>query len=158
MSNRNIPATTKQWRVGERDGRPLVALVRQVAKPSKVTSWKTPAAPGGRLREAVKYYFDTRTKSVVIGPERMDRVKQLHEFGGSVPTYFVATGGGPKRSRKFKNPVFGVLTNRSSGSDSIYLGQRKVKRRPYMSVGLKKSLPKIPQQFRNRLHAGGAGK
>lgn len=154
MSNRNVPARKLQWKVGERDGRDLVALVQQDSKPDKTTSWKTASHPQGLLWSSVKFYWDSRSKSVVVGPEKTDKIRALHEFGGRVPVYFIRTGGGPKRSRKFTRPEFGTLSNSPSGSDSINLGMKRVKKRPYMSVGIKKSMGKIPAQFRDSLQSG----
>ena len=154
MSNRNDPKTVRQAKVGERDGRPLVSLYTRVSKPDKVTSWKTSKHPKGRLRSSVTYDYDTRTKSVVIGPEEPPKINGLHEFGGHAKTYFRVTNDGPKRSRKFKNPLWGQLTDKA-GPGTINLGPKRVKKRPYMKPGLDKSMRRIPQQFRDRLGRSG---
>lgn len=155
MSHRNTPKRVTQFRVGEKDGRPLVAEVRKMPKGDRVTSWKSPSQPEGLLYSSIRYYYDTATKSVVVGPERMKRVGQIHEFGGSVPVYFTYTGSRKRRSRKFPGARFGMLSNNSIGQRSIYLGQRRVKRRPYLSKGFAKAAPKIPLQFKNRLTVSG---
>ena len=157
MSNRNVPKRRIQRQVGIRDGRPLVALIQQDPKPDKITSWKTPEHPNGLLYSSVKYYYDPRTKSVVVGPERMGKLRALHEFGGSRPVHFLPVSDGPKRSRKFKNPVFGVFVSQSEPG-TINLGTKRIKKRPYMKPGLQKAMRKIPQQFRERLHTGGGPK
>lgn len=154
MSNRTPLKTPKQWRVGTKDGTPLVALVTQIPKEDKVTSWKQGRHPGGLLKQDIRYEFDKGSKSVVVGPSALPRINRIHEFGGSVSTYWVPVSNGPKRSRKFKGARFGVMQNKATPG-AVSLGIKRVKARPFMSKGLAKSMRSIPKQFRDTLHQAG---
>lgn len=163
----------KFWKVGERGGFNMVAIVRQVPRPDKVSSW----APQAFLRNDIEADFDRRSLSVVIGPSKEPWLNQLHEFGGSVPLYFVGsrtpvtsvrgltiptsvmrTGSSPRRgkgSRLIRNQgaYIGYMTNEPR-SGAISLGARRVRGRSYMEFGLQASMSKIPPQFRNTISRG----
>lgn len=162
------------WKVGKSSRFfPLVAAVFQVPKQDRVTSWKTGQHPKGFLRSDIEANFDTRSKSVVIGPSKLPWLNQLHEFGGSVPVYFAGTefpvtewrgkklpgsmmasmpsmGG---RKKAYIGAHVGYLTNRRS-ANSIFLGMRRVSGRSYMEKGIQAAMPKIPKQFQNRIARG----
>ena len=174
MSVRAPKKTPTFWKVGQSSRFfPLVAAVYQVPKSDRVTSWKTGQHPKGFLRSDIEADFDTRSRSVVIGPSKLPWLNQLHEFGGSVPVYFAGTefpvtqwrgkklpqsmmarmpsmGG---RKKAFIGAHVGYLTNRPA-ANSIFLGMRQVKGRGYMEQGVLAAMPKIPPQFRNTISRG----
>lgn len=163
------------WKVGERDGFNMVAIVRQVPRPDKVSSW----APQAFLRNDIEADFDSRSLSVVIGPSKEPWLNQLHEFGGTVPLYFRSIrpypiGGWisgdlriPKKferskqgrdrrgrfTRKQTGAYVGYLQNESRGG-AVSLGARQVRPRRYMEIGLLASMKKIPPQFRDTISRG----
>lgn len=163
MSNRKPLSVPRFWKVGERDGVPMVAAVRQIPKPDKVTSWKTPSWPKGFLRQDIQSDFDNGTQSVVIGPAKAPWINQLHEFGGQVPLYFLASRRPQREYRGRKIPTsvagtrgayVGILTN-APGDGAISLGTRTVRGRAYMEIGLQASIDKIPPQFQDTLRRSG---
>lgn len=166
MSNRapiKPQSKPEYWTVGERHGIPMVAVVRQVPKPDKVTSWKTPSFPKGFLRQDIQSDFDNRTESVVIGPAKAPWLNQLHEFGGTVPLYFL---GSERPRREYQGRALprsvvgrtgayvGILTNTPT-SGAISLGTRTVRGRAYMEIGLQASIHRIPPQFQDTLRRSG---
>lgn len=162
MSNRKPLSRPRFWKVGERNGIPLVAAVYQVPKEDKVTSWKTPSFPKGFLRQDIQSDFDNRSQSVVIGPSRAPWLNQLHEFGGSVPLYFLSSQRPTRQYRgktipasvAGKGAYVGVMVNKPS-SGAISLGTRNVRGRGYMEIGLQASIDRIPEQFRDTLKRSG---
>ena len=165
-SGRQLRAKPVWWQVGEKDGYPVVAYVKKVPRPDKVSSW----APKAFLRNDIQSDWDPRTRSVVIGPSKFPWLNQLHEFGGSVSVYVAAgkypakTFAGEKIPTKFQRvsktgkgrrllqgAYVGVFNNRGG---SFRVGTRQVKGRRYMEVGLMRSINKIPQQFRNTMGYG----
>jgi len=172
MSSRSPLKNPKLWKIAEKQGeggsstprrdrsgrfvrdrsgpRELVALITRVPVSDKVTSWKTGRNAKGFLRNDVRYAFDQSRGSVVIGPATLPKLNQLQEFGGTTPVYFYATRGGPKRSRKFKNPIYGRLTARRSGTP-LATFTKSLKKRGYMSKGLQAARPQIPLAFRDTL-------
>lgn len=163
MSNRKPLSVPRFWKVGERDGVPMVAAVRQVPKPDKVTSWKTPSFSKGFLRQDVESDFDNRSQSVVIGPSKAPWLNQLHEFGGAVPLYFLGSNK-PRRDYQGRRiprnllgksgAYVGILTN-SAAPGAISLGTRTVRGRAYMEIGLQASIHRIPPQFQDKLRRSG---
>jgi len=129
--------------------RDLVAMVTRVPKPDRVTSWKTGRNGKGFLRADIRYAYDPFRGSVVIGPATIPKLNALHEFGGSETIHFYAAGGGPKRSRKFRNPIYGRLTSRRKSKPPIYTFTKSYKPRRYMERGLKATASQIPTAFRD---------
>jgi hypothetical protein len=146
------------WRVGEKDGYPVVAYVRYVPRENKLSSWR----PSAFLRNDIEAQFDRKTTSVVIGPSKWPWLNQLHEFGGSVNVfvqhtkYPVKEYGGrkvpqkyqAKSGRTYRGAYVGVFNNNYG---NFIVGPREVKKRPYMKPGFEKAKPDIPAQFRNML-------
>ena len=163
---RRLRSKPQWWHVGEKDGYPVVAFVRKVPRPDKVSSW----APKAALRNDVQSDFDNQTNSVVIGPSKFPWLNQLHEFGGSVNVHVQTTRfpvqdfGGHKVPQKFQRRE--KLKRRGSRLGGAYVGlfdntrgsftvgRRTVRGRAYMEIGLQKSLPKIPAQFRDTMRFG----
>jgi len=166
------------WKVGEKDGFNMVAIVYRVPRPDRVSSW----APMAFLRNDIQTDWDNATKSVVIGPSSKPWLNQLHELGGSVDLYFrpirdYPIGGqiGPnaKLPRKFERSVrvrgpngrmrserrgayVGYLSN-DPVAGSTYLGTRTVDGRFYMAIGLEAMKKRIPEQFRDTIsYSGGS--
>ena len=161
-------ANPRWWKVGEKDGYPVVAYVKKVPRDEKVSSW----APTAFLRNDVQADWDARTRSMVIGPSKAPWLNQLHEFGGSVNVYVmhgktpVRSFGkkdvpkklqrvtvGPKGKKTYHGAYVGIFNNRDTDG-AFRVGTRTVRGRAYMEIGLQASLHKIPQQFRNKLRYG----
>lgn len=165
----------KWWKVGEKDGYPVVAYVRKVPKPDKVSSW----APRAFLRNDVQSDYDSRSESVVVGPSKFPWLNQLHESGGQVNVWVQHTrypvkeyagrevprkfqrqskykvkgnGGRKKTVTSYRGAYVGIFDN-SHGDFRV--GTRTVRGRHYMENGLQASLHKIPSQFRNTIKFGG---
>lgn len=165
-TGRRLRAKPQWWKVGEKDGYPVVAYVRKVPRPDKVSSW----SPNAFLRNDVQSDFDKGTTSVVIGPSKFPWLNQLHEFGGSVNVYVQTTQfpvqefGRHKVPQKFQRSkqlkrggrrlagAYVGLFDNTRGS--FFVGSRRVRGRGYMEVGLQRSLPKIPAQFRDAMRFG----
>lgn len=173
MSNRSPLQNPKKWKVGtiqgsgessgrRRDGRgrflrdrsgprDLVALVAQVPNPDRVTSWKTRRAPGGMLLRDIQFEMDRRKVSTVVGPSKIPSLNKLQEFGGATQFHFTPVPQPKGRSRKFQNPLYGVITNKKTRK-TIYTFSRSLKARRFMEKGLAKSRARIPEQFRDRIY------
>lgn len=159
------------WNVGERDGFVMAAIVRQVPRPDKVSSW----APKAFLRNDIQSDYDTRSKSVVVGPSKAPWLNVLHERGGAISLHFMPIrpypiGGqiGPDlklpkkwertivrkdsqgRYRRQRGAYVGYMVNRGM-SGTINLGTRQVRGRHYMENGLQASMHKIPKQFHDTI-------
>ena len=158
-------AKPRWWKVGQKDGYPVVAFVKKVPRPDKVSSW----APQAFLRNDIQADFDPRSRSIVIGPSKVPWLNQLHEFGGSVNVYvrhtkfpvnsfaghkvpqsMLATGKGRGRT-KARGAYVGVFDNTKG---DFYLGTRKVQPRSFMEIGLQAAMQNIPKQFQNRIARG----
>lgn len=176
-AGRSLRANPVWWKVGEKDGYPVVAYVRKVPRPDKVSSW----APMAFLRNDVQSDYDAKTESVVIGPSKFPWLNQLHEFGGRVDIwlqhtkYPVKEYGGHRVPRKFqrqykyranvggkrktvtslRGAYVGLFDNNYG---DFHVGGRSVKGRRYMEIGLQASLHKIPSQFRNTIGYGNVRK
>lgn len=168
--SRKVPV----WRqYGMKDGYPLVAAIRKVARPDKVSSW----APMAWLRNDIQSDFDAKTQSVVIGPHKSPWLNQLHEFGGTVNVYLVhqkypvtefagkkiprkmQADGKPYRDSKGKarrriGAYAGWLSNYPIPG-ATRIGSRKVNGRGYMEIGLQAMIHKIPAQFQNTIRTSG---
>jgi hypothetical protein len=171
-TGRKPSSAPKWWKVGEKDGYPVVAYVTHVPRPDKVSSW----APTAFLRNDVQADYDPSTKSVVIGPSKVPWLNQLHEFGGSVRVYVrhgkfpVQTFAGKKVPRKLQ-ATRSVLRSRSrrgikdvargayvgvfsNTSGNFNVGTRGVRGRGYMETGLQQSMSKIPEKFKGLINYG----
>lgn len=162
-----VPRKNPQWwRVGEHDGFPVIAYVKKVPRPEKVSSW----SPRAFLRNDVQSEWDSGKKSVVIGPSKFPWLNQLHEFGGNVRVYVrhkpypVTQFGGHKLPRRFQRTTqdekgrtrylgayVGVFNNNGG---AFRVGTRKVRGRGYMEIGIQRSINKIPKEFRNTINYG----
>lgn len=164
---RSIRKNPQWWKVGDKDGYPVVAFVRKVPNADKVSSW----APMAFLRNDIVSDYDHGTQSVVIGPSKVPWLNQLHEMGGHVRVYVnhgkypVKEYGKHKVPRKFQGTVklkrggtsyrgayVGYFDNHGG---NFSLGTRTVKPRRYMQTGLQASLHKIPQQFHRTIRGVG---
>lgn len=173
-TGRRWRAKPQWWKVGEKDGYPVVAYVRKVPHDSKVSSW----SPLAFLRNDVQSDYDRRSESVVIGPSKFPWLNQLHEFGGNasfylqhtkypvkeyggfqVPkkfqretTYSVAGKGKRRKTAKsYRGAYVGVFDN---DRGNFRIGTRTLRPRRYMEIGLQASMSKIPPQFRNTIGYG----
>lgn len=173
-TGRRLRTNPVWWQVGEKDGFPVVAYVRKVPHPDKVSSW----APQAFLRNDVQSDYDRRTESVVIGPSKFPWLNVLHEEGGNISVYLQRTkypvkeygghpvpqkfqrkttylvsgaGGRRQRRRSLQGAYVGVFDN---DRGNFRIGTRTVKDRRYMEYGLQSALGKIPPQFRNTIGYG----
>jgi hypothetical protein len=104
FSWRNVERKPKWSQVGNKDGRPMLAMEFRPPKPGKVTSWKNPRGRGatrtGFLRTLIRFEVDTRKDSVVIGPtDEAKWLNKLQEFGGSARKVLKLVGSYPGRSK-----------------------------------------------------------
>lgn len=165
-SGRKLRANPVWWRVGEKDGYPVVAYVRKVPRDDKVSSW----SPQAFLRNDVQSDYDARTESVVIGPSKFPWLNQLHEFGGTATYHLQRTkypvkeyGGfavpkkhqrvttGPRGKKTYSGAYVGIFSNRGG---NFRIGTRSLRGRAYMEIGLQAAMGKIPAQFRNTIGYG----
>ena len=128
-----------------------VAIVYQVPQPDKVTSWKGGQYPKGYLRQSIEYDYDPGTDTVVVGPATKKRwLNEIHEFGGSQQFHLVPTGRPNGAPKKYQRNTFVTFSDEPIG-DSVPLGNRTIKARPFLGPGMRKAMPKIPEMFRNQL-------
>jgi len=166
MSSRKPrPKTDIRYKIGERQGYQLYAVIDKVPKADLVTSWKTSRFPDGFLRKSIEYDYSTSSKTVVVGPgsTRGYKVASLQAYGGTAKYWFqpFARKGQSKYSRK----VYGRLTNSqpmAGGRNGVpqmgvFSFTRQLRGREYMERATKIALAsgKIPEQWRNALRYGG---
>jgi len=157
--------TDVRYKIGERQGYQLYAVIDKVPKSDIVTSWKTSRFPEGFLRKSIVYDYSTSSKTVVVGPgsTRGYKVASLQAYGGTAKYWFqpFARKGQSKYSRK----VYGRLTNSqpmAGGRNGVpqmglFSFTRQLRGRQYMERATKIALAsgKIPEQWRNALRYGG---
>lgn len=166
MSSREPRKKTDiRYKVGERQGYQLYAVIDKVPKSDIVTSWKTSRFPEGFLRKSLEYDYSTSSKTVVVGPgsTRGYKVASLQAYGGTAKYWFMpfARKGQSKYSRK----VYGRLTNSQpmvGGRNGVpQLGlfsfTRQIRGKAYMerATQLAVASGKLPEQWRNQLRFGG---
>ena len=163
-------------RVGEHQGFPLVSMSFTQSTPGKVTTWK----PKKFLQRKIFYAKDKRAGSVVIGPdEKVAKVQQLQEFGGSDPIKLKLVApvpveglfqyqvpkrlfGGRKQGRDSRGRFISnrrayigtwhAASARVSGSrKTVATAPGKVPGAGFMGKGLEKVRPKIPAMFKNAM-------
>jgi hypothetical protein len=159
------PRTDVRYRIGERQGYQLYAVIDKVAKSDIVTSWKTSRFPEGFLRKSIVYDYSTSSKTVVVGPgaSRGYKVASLQAYGGTAKYWFqpFARKGQSQYSRK----VYGRLTNSqpmAGGRNGVpqmgvFSFTRQLRGREYMERATKIALAsgRIQEQWRNALRYGG---
>ena len=159
------PKTDIRYKIAERQGYQLYAVIDKVPKSDIVTSWKTSRFPDGFLRKSLEYDYSTTSKTVVVGPgsTRGYKVASLQAYGGTAKYWFMpfARKGQSKYSRK----VYGRLTNSQpmvGGRNGVpqmgvFSFTRQLRGREYMERATKIALAsgKIPEQWRNALRHGG---
>jgi hypothetical protein len=166
ISLRSARAKTDiRYKIAERHGYHLYAVIDKVPKSDIVTSWKTSRFPDGFLRKSLEYDYSTTSKTVVVGPgsTRGYKVASLQAYGGTAKYWFMpfARKGQSKYSRK----VYGRLTNSQpmvGGRNGVpqmgvFSFTRQLRGREYMERATKIALAsgKIPEQWRNALRHGG---
>lgn len=121
------------------------AFVRRAAR-SSIRKRKKPSAPGqppsshtGLLKNFIFFAYDPKTRTVVVGPEKLNRgtgAPELLEFGGSTvtdrKTHIRVKGG--KRPKYVTIPKGTRVTIRA---------------RPYMAPAAKAARKDLPAQFRD---------
>jgi hypothetical protein len=157
--------TDIRYKIGERQGYQLYAVIDKVPKSDIVTSWKTSRFPDGFLWKSLEYDYSTSSKTVVVGPgaTRGYKVASLQAYGGTAKYWFqpFARKGQSKYSRK----VYGRLTNSqpmAGGRNGVpqmgvFSFTRQLRGREYMERSTKIALAsgRIPEQWRNALRYGG---
>ena len=88
FSHRNVKKNPTWSKVGEKNGRPVLAMEFRPPISGKITSWKNPRGRGatvtGFLRTLIKFDVEKRRESVVIGPTNSAVwLNKLQEFGGT---------------------------------------------------------------------------
>ena len=157
--------TDVRYKVGERQGYQLYAVIDKVPKSDIVTSWRTGRFPEGFLWKSLEYDYSTTSKTVVVGPgsTRGYKVASLQAYGGTAKYWFqpFARKGQSKYSRK----VYGRLTNSqpmAGGRNGVpqmgvFSFTRQLRGRQYMEKATQIALAsgKITEQWRNALRYGG---
>lgn len=115
FSHRNVKSNPQWSKVGERNGRTILAMDFRPPLAGKITSWKNPRGRGatrtGFLRTLINFEVDRRRDSVAIGPtNEAVWLNKLQEFGGSgqrvlrlVGRLSNDAGGRDSRGRFLKN-------------------------------------------------------
>ena len=159
------PKTDIRYKIGERQGYELYAVIDKVPKSDIVTSWKTSRFPDGFLRKSIEYDYSTSSKTVVVGPgsTRGYKVASLQAYGGTAKYWFMPFAR--KGQSKYGRKVYGRLTNSqpmAGGRNGvpqmgIFTFTRPLRGREYMERAVKIALAagKIPEQWRNALRHGG---
>jgi hypothetical protein len=166
MSSRAPRAKTDiRYKVGERQGYQLYAVIDKVPKSDIVTSWKTNRFPDGFLRKSIEYDYSTTSKTVVVGPgsTRGYKVASLQAYGGTAKYWFMPFAR--KGQSKYGRKVYGRLTNSqpmAGGRNGVpemgvFSFTRPLRGKQYMERATKIALAagKIPEQWRNALRHGG---
>jgi hypothetical protein len=157
--------TDIRYKIGERQGYQLYAVIDKVPKSDIVTSWRTSRFPEGFLWKSLEYDYSTSSKTVVVGPgsTRGYKVASLQAYGGTAKYWFqpFARKGQSKYSRK----VYGRLTNSqpmAGGRNGVpqmglFSFTRQLRGKEYMERATRIAVAsgKIPQQWRNALRYGG---
>jgi hypothetical protein len=157
--------TDKRYRIADRHGYQLYAVIDKIPKADIVTSWKTERFTQGFLRGSLEYDYSTASKTVVVGPgsTRGYKVASLQAYGGTARYWFqpFARTGQSKYSRR----IYGRLVNsqpRIGGRNGVpdigvYSFTRQLRGRQYMERATRIALAegKIPEQWRNALRYGG---
>jgi hypothetical protein len=157
--------TDKRYKIADRHGYQLYAVIDKIPKADIVTSWRTKRFPEGFLWKSLEYDYSTTSKTVVVGPgsTRGYKVASLQAYGGSARYWFqpFARKGQSKYSRK----VYGRLVNSQpmvggrNGVPAIgvYSFTKQLRGRTYMERATQIALAsgKLPEQWRNSLRYGG---
>jgi hypothetical protein len=181
FSHRNVLDKPKWSQVGNKDGRPMLAMEFRPPKPGKVTSWKNPRGKGatktGFLRTLIRFEVDTRKDSVVVGPtNEATWLNKLQEFGGSArrvlklvgqypgkskllnrfpPPARVLPGGSKKKNKAMGGVLVGLWIDpahtRRKGKVLATAGG-KVKPGRYMKKGLDAKRDKLASQWKNKIY------
>jgi hypothetical protein len=182
FSHRNVKTKPNWSQVGNKDGRPVLAMEFRPPIPGKVTSWKNPRGRGatrtGFLRTLIRFEVDTRKDSVVVGPtNEATWLNKLQEFGGSARRVLKLVGRYPGKSqllKKFPPPAKmlsgGGGKGRRKRGGSAYVGlwidpahtRRKgevlataggsIKPGRYMKKGLDAKRDKLAAQWKNKIY------
>ena len=171
---RRAPQKKPIWKmVGTHEGYPLVSMNFQPSTQGRITTWK----PKEFLRRKIQYKLDPKRGTVVIGPdEKVARIQQLQEFGGSEPVKLKLVAPVPVDGLyQYKVPK--SMLGRKQGRDRrgrfisnqrAYIGMwhsqkarvkgktvltdpGRVPAAAFMGKASKASRRLIPQQFRNQL-------
>ena len=157
--------TDIRYKIAERHGYHLYAVIDKVPKSDIVTSWRTNRFPGGFLRKSIEYDYSTTSKTVVVGPgsTRGYKVASLQAYGGTAKYWFMPFAR--KGQSKYGKKVYGRLVNSQpmvGGRNGVpqigvYSFTRQLRGRQYMERAVKIALAagKIPEQWRNALRHGG---
>jgi hypothetical protein len=157
--------TDIRYKVGERHGYELYAVIDKVPKSDVVTSWKSQRFQNGFLWQSLEYDYSSASKTVVVGPgsTRGYKVASLQAYGGTAKYWFMpfARTGQSRYSRR----VYGRLTNSQpmvGGRNGVpQLGlfsfTRQIRGKAYMERATRLAVAsgRLPEQWRNQLRYGG---
>ena len=157
--------TDIRYKVGERQGYQLYAVIDKVPKSDVVTSWKTSRFPKGFLWQSLEYDYSTSSKTVVVGPgsTRGYKVASLQAYGGTAKYWFMPFAR--KGESKYSRRVYGRLTNSQpmvGGRNGVpqmgvFTFTRPIRGKAYMERATRLAVAsgKLPEQWRNQLRYGG---
>lgn len=144
--HRNIKKKPQWKQVGERNGRPVLAMEFRPPTPGRVTSWKNPRGRGatktGFLRTLIRWEVDNSRESVAIGPtNEATWLNRLQEFGGSGQRVLRLIGRYPQRGKRknkvleqFPPPDAMVSGGRSGGRDRQGRFKRNLGRGAFVGI------------------------
>ena len=157
--------TDIRYKVGERQGYQLYAVIDKVPKADLVTSWKSQRFPKGFLWQSLEYDYSTSSKTVVVGPgsTRGYKVASLQAYGGTAKYWFMPFAR--KGQSKYSRRVYGRLTNSQpmvGGRNGVpqmgvFTFTRPIRGKSYMERATRLAVAsgKLPEQWRNQLRYGG---
>lgn len=157
--------TDIRYKVGERQGYELYAVIDKVPKADVVTSWRTARFPKGFLWQSLEYDYSTSSKTVVVGPgsTRGYKVASLQAYGGTAKYWFMPFAR--KGQSKYSRRVYGRLTNSQpmvGGRNGVpqmgvFSFTRPIRGKAYMERATRVAVAsgKLPEQWRNQLRYGG---
>lgn len=157
--------TDIRYKVGERQGYELYAVIDKVPKADVVTSWRTARFPKGFLWQSLEYDYSTSSKTVVVGPgsTRGYKVASLQAYGGTAKYWFMPFAR--KGQSKYSRRVYGRLTNSQpmvGGRNGVpqmgvFSFTRPIRGKAYMERATRLAVAsgKLPEQWRNQLRYGG---
>ena len=166
FSHRTVKSKPKWEKVGDKDGRPVLAMEFRPPIAGKITSWKNPRGRGatrtGFLRTLIRFEVDRRRDSVAIGPtNEAGWLNKLQEVGGSGQRVLRLIGRYPQRGKR-KNALLekheppasmlgggsqrrdrrGRFARRGRAYVGIWIDPVHTRRRP--TVDLAKSSARVP--------------
>jgi hypothetical protein len=157
--------------IGTYKGLPLIERRKRKGSGGKITSWKSPRNQKGFMRSSIAFAWDSSTKTVVVGPRRMQSaysptLNTLHEKGGSQtqrmylrfrgrPIPLQRTYGLRRRGNAVRLAYVGTFMSPRPTTSNFKAIARfrtvRTKASRYQAGGLRKVMAKIPRQFKDKI-------